>query len=216
LIDNVLGPNGLLSGKTRVLATNSIPVLVEADFVALLRDGRIIERGTYEQLLAMKGEVFNLIRTAHNQDQSEPESSRSSVTDVSSTITQNIPTPEEEEEEPVGMTRLAPLRNAGPSARKESVGTLRRASSASIRGPRSKIRDEEEAAAKSKQSKEFLEQGKVKWDVYLEYAKTSNLYAVLVYLTTLVAAQTAQVGKSHLPLVASRPRRRLRLTYRRG
>lgn len=33
--------------------------------------------------------------------------------------------------------------------------------------------------------------------VYLEYAKTSNLVAVTVYLVTLLAAQTAQIGMWH-------------------
>jgi len=35
----------------------------------------------------------------------------------------------------------------------------------------------------------------VKWDVYMEYAKTSNLSAVAVYLTMLLGAQAAQIGK---------------------
>lgn len=48
---------------------------------------------------------------------------------------------------------------------------------------------------KTKQSKEFSEQGKVKWDVYIEYAKTSNLLAVAIYLTMLLGAQTATIGK---------------------
>jgi ATP-binding cassette, subfamily C (CFTR/MRP), member 1 len=50
IIDHVLGSKGLLSGKTRVLATNSIPVLMEANYVTLLRDGKIVEKGTYDQL----------------------------------------------------------------------------------------------------------------------------------------------------------------------
>lgn len=52
-----------------------------------------------------------------------------------------------------------------------------------------------QGALKSKQSKEFSEQGKVKWDVYSEYARTSNLAAVAVYLVMLVGAQSAQIGK---------------------
>ncbi|KAI7521425.1 ATP-binding cassette glutathione S-conjugate transporter, partial [Hortaea werneckii] len=49
---------------------------------------------------------------------------------------------------------------------------------------------------KSGQSKEFTEQGKVKRDVYFEYARESNLAAVAIYLLMLVGAQTAQVGGS--------------------
>ena len=73
--------------------------------------------------------------------------------------------------------------------------SLRRASAASFRGPRGKLTDEEGGGIKTKQTKEASEQGKVKWDVYLEYAKTSNTIAVVIYLTMLLAAQTAQVGK---------------------
>lgn len=54
-----------------------------------------------------------------------------------------------------------------------------------------------QGALKSKQSKEASEQGKVKWDVYMEYARTSNLSAVAVYLAMLLGAQAAQIGKLH-------------------
>jgi len=166
LIDNVFGPNGLLSGKTRVLATNSIPVLMEADFICLIRDGKIIERGTYNQLMAMKGEISNLIRTASNQDQSAESQTTSSS---SSTIDVERPDEDQEkdeiEEAQERLTDLQPIRpgGSGVKRRKGSSVTLRRASTASFKGPRGKLRDEEEPS-KTKQSKEFSEQGKVKWD----------------------------------------------------
>lgn len=197
LIENVFGPNGLLAGKTRVLATNSIPVLMEANFIALIRDGKIIERGTYQQLMAMKGEIANLIKTAGNQDQSETNGGTSS--DSSTTVTDMDERDKEEmEEAQEGISQLAPIRPGGSGAkqRKSSMGSLRRASSASFKGPRGKIRDEEEPTTRTRQSKEFSEQGKVKWSVYGEYAKTSNLVAVAIYAITLIGAQTAQIGGS--------------------
>lgn len=92
--------------------------------------------------------------------------------------------------------------NGPMAARKNSNLTLRRASTASFRGPRGKMNDEEEnkGNAKTKQSKEFSEQGKVKWDVYKEYAKNSNLIAVTIYMFTLIGAKTAEIGKSPLHL----------------
>ena len=169
LIENVLGPNGLLGGKTRVLATNSIPVLMEADFICLLRDGKLIERGTYNQLMAMKGEIANLIKTAGNQDQSaEPEvaSSDDSSTIIDTEDGEDDLQRDEAEEAQEHLTQLQPIRpgGSGTKKRKGSTVTLRRASSASFRGPRGKLRDEEESHAKTKQTKEFSEQGKVKWN----------------------------------------------------
>lgn len=204
LIDNVLGPKGLLSGKTRILATNSIPVLMEADMIILLRDCKILERGSYDQLMAMKGEIANLIKASQNEDQNEADSSRTSdsvVSDEESTVYGGSPIEDDDEDQAEAeaaqenAAHLAPLKPGGGTARKYSSNTLRRASTASFRGPRGKLTDEEGGGLKSKQSKEFSEQGKVKWSVYGEYAKTSNLYAVAIYLILLMGAQTSSVGR---------------------
>ena len=166
LIDNVFGSKGLLSGKTRVLATNSIPVLMEADYIFMIREGKIIERGTYGQVMAMKGEISNLIKTAGSQESTD-ESEVSSST--SSTIIENLDDPEKDdemEEAQERLTSLQPIRSSGYAMKKRqgSMTTLRRASTASFRGPRGKLRDEEEPTSRTKQGKEFSEQGKVKWD----------------------------------------------------
>lgn len=194
IINRVLGRNGLLNGKTRILATNSIPVLKESDFIALLRNGTIIEKGTYEQLIAMKGEVANLIRSAISEEDTD-----SGRDDSPQSSTMLGPMDEESdlseiEEAQERLSSLAPIRNTSSAVRRESMHTLRRASTASPENMRGKIVDEEaNGALKTKQTKETSEQGKVKWSVYGEYAKTSNLYAVATYLTTLLAAQTAGV-----------------------
>ncbi|TEY71265.1 hypothetical protein BOTCAL_0097g00210 [Botryotinia calthae] len=200
LIDNVFGSTGLLSGKTRVLATNSIPVLKEANLICLIRDTKIIERGTYDQAIARRGEIANLINTSENKDVST-DSETTETSDSSTILDFEQPGEEEEkdeaEEAQEHLTQLQPIRpgGSGVKKRKGSSNTLRRASTATFRGPRGKLRDEEDGS-KSKQGKEHSEQGKVKWDVYAEYAKTSNLAAVLIYLTMLVGAQTAQISGS--------------------
>ncbi|PGH18265.1 hypothetical protein AJ79_00604 [Helicocarpus griseus UAMH5409] len=199
IINRVLGPNGLLSGKTRILATNAITVLKEADFIALLRSGTIIEKGTYEQLLAMKGEIANLIRSTVNDEESESGESTREDESLKSPDTLTVVENEDDsdlsdmEEAQERLGPLAPIRSGG-TLRRTSTNTLRRASTTSWQSPRKVV--DEEGALKSKQSKETSEQGKVKWSVYGEYAKTSNLYAVATYLTALILAQTAQVAGS--------------------
>jgi len=201
LIDQVLGPKGILKTRTRILATNSLPVLMEANYICLLREGRILERGTYEQLMAMKGEISNLIKTASSEEsQSEDESkdSDSPRSDASQTVYGTDPNSDDEEVEETqeGDTTLAPIRTGGGQpARRASGLELRRASTASFHGPHGKLTDEEGANIKTKQTKEVAEQGKVRWSVYTEYAKTSNLVAVGIYLITLVGAQTLQIGE---------------------
>ncbi|BDD59487.1 hypothetical protein MAP00_004694 [Monascus purpureus] len=202
LINKVLGPNGILNGKTRILATNAITVLKEADFIGLLKERTLVEKGTYEQLLAMKGEIANLIRTATN----ESDDDESSLTDTDdspgltspgdSPTTAEIDNPESEisdtEAEEAEIGSLVPIRSATDAQRRSSTITLRRASTASWNGPRRKLADEENL--KTKQTQEVSQQGKVKWSVYGEYAKNSNLVAVSIYLLALLAGQTAQVA----------------------
>jgi ABC-type multidrug transport system fused ATPase/permease subunit len=196
IINKVLGSSGILSGKTRILATNAITVLKEADFIGLLRDKTIIEKGTYEQLMAMKGEISNLVRT--NLAESDDERS-ASVSDDSlaspnpSEDTAVIETGEDSDSEDLEEPgALVPIKSHGDTRRRTSTVTLRRASTATWQGPRRQLGDEENVL-KSKQTQEISQQGKVKWGVYGEYAKNSNIVAVSFYLFALLAAQTAQV-----------------------
>ena len=150
IIDNVLGPKGLLAGKTRILATNAIPVLMEAHFIILLRAGEIVERGTYEQVLAQKGDIAQLIKTATSEEDEEDEASGSPSTESNTVYeeeeSENLQDMEEREEAQEGLGTLAPIKSAGGGAmtRQQSNITLRRASTASFRGPRGKMNDEED------------------------------------------------------------------------
>ncbi|KAI9711951.1 MAG: hypothetical protein M1828_001750 [Chrysothrix sp. TS-e1954] len=199
LIEHVLGAKGLLGGKTRILATNSIPVLVEANHIVFLEAGRIVESGTYDDLLSQKSGFFSdLIRTANNEGSRQPEepkdgASASSSESISTQESNVIIFDEEIEEYQEADAELIPVK-APHNSRKESSLSLRRASTASFRGPRGKLTDEEETGMKTRQSKETSEQGKVKWGVYAEYARNSNLVAVFIYLLMLLGAQTASIG----------------------
>ncbi|KAG9883963.1 ATP-binding cassette glutathione S-conjugate transporter, partial [Aureobasidium melanogenum] len=150
----------------------------------------------------MKGEISQLIKTASNEESQSESQSETQDSDDSATVFESDPNSAQGELEITqaeeGETQLAPINTGGGRpARRASGVSLRRASTASFAGPRGKLTDEEGTAGlKSKQNKEFSEQGKVKWSVYSEYAKTSNLVAVAIYLITLVGAQTAQIGGS--------------------
>lgn len=153
----------------------------------------------------MKGEVANLIKTANNEEEERPSSSEDDSKDLTTSGSEESSTifgmgvPEGEADEiQEGIGQLAPIKAAlRSSGRKGSQVTLRRASTVSFKGPPGKVRDEEGDGVKSKQSKEFSEHGKVKWNVYGEYAKTSNLVAVSIYMIVLVGASTAQIGGSY-------------------
>ncbi|KFP16571.1 Multidrug resistance-associated protein 1, partial [Egretta garzetta] len=55
IFEHVLGRNGLLKDKTRVLVTHTINILPEVDNIVLLVDGMISEIGSYQELLQRNG-----------------------------------------------------------------------------------------------------------------------------------------------------------------
>jgi ABC-type multidrug transport system fused ATPase/permease subunit len=71
IIDEVI--NGLLSTKTVILATNSIPVLIHADQVLLLEGGKVVETGSYCDIVSTGSKLSNLISEfGSSNESSEP------------------------------------------------------------------------------------------------------------------------------------------------
>ncbi|NXW90001.1 MRP3 protein, partial [Alopecoenas beccarii] len=51
IFDKVIGPDGVLKGKTRILVTHGISFLPQVDHIVVLVDGEISEMGSYQELL---------------------------------------------------------------------------------------------------------------------------------------------------------------------
>ena len=55
IFDHVIGPEGLLADKTRIVVTNAVNFLAQVDEILVIKDGEIAERGTYQELLNQQG-----------------------------------------------------------------------------------------------------------------------------------------------------------------
>ncbi|KAM4699578.1 multidrug resistance-associated protein 1-like [Discoglossus pictus] len=66
LFDKLIGQNGLLKNKTRILVTHSLTVLPQADLIVLMEDGRISEIGTYQQLISKRQTFADMIQNSNN------------------------------------------------------------------------------------------------------------------------------------------------------
>lgn len=63
IFDNVIGPNGLLEGKTRLLVTHAISYLPRMDMIGVLLNGRLCEKGSYKELI--RGGEFSEFLVKH-------------------------------------------------------------------------------------------------------------------------------------------------------
>ncbi|KAF9142619.1 hypothetical protein BGX30_002598, partial [Mortierella sp. GBA39] len=59
---HLLGPQGLLKDKTRVLLTHGIHHLENVDQIVVLKDGAVSEMGGYQQLMDSRGAFYQLIK----------------------------------------------------------------------------------------------------------------------------------------------------------
>ncbi|KAG0334412.1 hypothetical protein BG004_000426, partial [Podila humilis] len=62
---------GALQGKTRVLVTHQLHVLPQVDYVICMKDGEIVERGTFQELMRNEGEFSNLMKAHGGIEENE-------------------------------------------------------------------------------------------------------------------------------------------------
>eukprot|EP00761_Pharyngomonas_kirbyi_P013067 gb/GECH01013094.1/.p1 GENE.gb/GECH01013094.1/~~gb/GECH01013094.1/.p1 ORF type:complete len:1376 (+),score=357.92 gb/GECH01013094.1/:1-4128(+) len=66
--------NGILKGKTRILVTHQLQYLRNADQVLVLKDGQVMEQGSYIQLLQHEGEMARLVASFSHGKQDDEDS----------------------------------------------------------------------------------------------------------------------------------------------
>ncbi|XP_035824257.1 multidrug resistance-associated protein 1-like [Aplysia californica] len=77
IFDQVIGPRGMLKGKTRVLVTHGVHWLPYVDSILVMKDGQIYESGTYKQLLEQNGVFSQFVQQVTLTGKNECESNRS-------------------------------------------------------------------------------------------------------------------------------------------
>uniref|UniRef100_A0A3B3VC08 ABC-type glutathione-S-conjugate transporter n=1 Tax=Poecilia latipinna TaxID=48699 RepID=A0A3B3VC08_9TELE len=83
LFDKVIGPNGLLKDKTRILVTHGVSFLPWVDEVVVLVNGRVSEVGSYQSLRASKGAFSEFLDTYGTEQKDFISDSEDDQSDVS-------------------------------------------------------------------------------------------------------------------------------------
>ncbi|XP_059177498.1 multidrug resistance-associated protein 1-like [Physella acuta] len=73
IFDHVIGKNGLLKNKTRVLVTHGLQWLPEVDRVFVMTDGQCTEQGSFEELMSHNGPFSQFLSQYLSQQQAQTE-----------------------------------------------------------------------------------------------------------------------------------------------
>ncbi|XP_036386238.1 canalicular multispecific organic anion transporter 2 isoform X2 [Megalops cyprinoides] len=73
IFDKVIGPEGALHAKTRILVTHGISFLPQVDNIVVMVEGRVSEMGSYQDLLKQNGAFAEFLRNYAMEDITEEE-----------------------------------------------------------------------------------------------------------------------------------------------
>lgn len=91
VFDNVIGPNGILATKARILVTHSVAFVKQFDQVAFVRRGIILDSGSPEEVLANKESELSKLLHGHGGSMSSSGISTPNVVDDEDTLA--VPSP---------------------------------------------------------------------------------------------------------------------------
>ncbi|XP_076093490.1 ATP-binding cassette sub-family C member 3-like isoform X1 [Mytilus galloprovincialis] len=215
LFKKVIGPEGMLRNKTRILVTHGVHWLPKVDEIIVMDNGRISEQGTFKQLVQHNGPFAQFLQVYLLQDESLDEEDDHEISKIKDDLWDQIEvvtsdggfTTDDSVFIKEGLSRRQSLRRL---SRQNSVITSDGCLSstmiaASMTRRQSKSRRESKAKILRQSSKidptlavgvegqliqeEALEKGSVKYSVLIEYAKAMGIPAAFVVLIALVTQQ---------------------------
>ncbi|XP_018359854.1 PREDICTED: multidrug resistance-associated protein 1 isoform X3 [Trachymyrmex cornetzi] len=212
IFEKVLGPNGLLKNKTRVLVTHSITYLPEVDNIIVLKDGEITESGTYKQLLEKKG-AFAEFLVQHLQEVGNLHVDDGSEADLRE-IKQQLESTMGADELQQKLTRVRSrisesLSESGSVTDRKSLnGSLTRQYSTESQQSANYVHSNSVNVSKEKDAPkpnnvgekltevEKAETGSVKWKVYSHYLKSIGWFLSISTIVMNAVFQSFSIGSS--------------------
>ncbi|GEQ67234.1 hypothetical protein JCM33374_g898 [Metschnikowia sp. JCM 33374] len=180
----VLSSTGLLATKTLILATNSMKILRSAHETVFLEKGRIVERGSFAELMEKGGEVSKLMKEFANEEDEKVDDDDTADAE-NETVTESVDSSDSEDPhvaKPFQPVTLAEVEDVGELAlhRVPTHNTIGATSAVSF-GHEYIFEDEFHSKQDTSENKEKKEKGHVKWKVYLEFLRACNWIYIAIW-----------------------------------
>uniref|UniRef100_A0A914ELG9 Uncharacterized protein n=1 Tax=Acrobeloides nanus TaxID=290746 RepID=A0A914ELG9_9BILA len=189
IFEKVIGPEGLLRNKTRILVTHGISFLKYMDTIIHIENGRIIDVGTYDELISHKEKFAKLIEEAKTEKQQT-----GSSTDTNSTnddpIDRSLSSQKEDADSAISEEDLNKKENSNRRISTISIIEQRKNGYSGKRLDDILIQESKEPPRlKTNQKliqKEKVETGRVKMNVYKQYAESATYVRSFIFILMYV------------------------------
>ncbi|KAG0270667.1 Canalicular multispecific organic anion transporter 2 [Actinomortierella ambigua] len=181
LWEHLIGPDGLLHDKTRLLVTHGIHHLDQVDNIVLLKDGEISEKGRYYDLLDAQQGFYQLIRdyqVSHNADAKKKKTKRSKMLLLSGTDSGST-------KDDAASQHSADTKDSGETQQEEVDQAKTDKDDGDNDG-------DEDAGALTQAEK--MSVGLAGWRLYRDYARACSYRNVVFVLAIFTIANVCHVG----------------------
>ncbi|KAH9380694.1 hypothetical protein HPB48_001532 [Haemaphysalis longicornis] len=208
IFEKVIGPDGMLGGKTRVLVTHRLSVLPDVDTVVVLRDGTVSDVGTFQELVSRGGAFSDFLVQFIQESEGEGRVSEEDVK-LFSELASRVSSPLSEltsycskfsgsdaddgssgveDGHKKGLRKRTMSKRSSIGGELDSCGNIR---------PMRRHLSKAQMASKAKLTEEETAQvGSVKWWVYWEFTKAMGIWITLGTLATYVISHAFNMGGS--------------------
>ncbi|XP_051945452.1 canalicular multispecific organic anion transporter 1 isoform X2 [Xyrauchen texanus] len=186
LFERVIGPNGLLKDKTRILVTHGVSFLPYVDEIVVLVDGVVSETGSYSSLRASKGAFYEFLETYAKEESSKADDRKAMESDYEEidTVPESLEPQADSSPDDIISSTLKRENSLRHSQRHtQHNGSVRLKKNSSLRNKK----DSNDKKGQRLIEKEAMETGKVKFSVYLQYLRAMGwCYATWSFLVFFI------------------------------
>ncbi|CAO3629947.1 unnamed protein product [Cunninghamella echinulata] len=202
LFDNVIGPNGLLKTKARLLVTHVIGYLPLVDKIVMLHDGRVILNGTYDQLISSETELYYIMTNNGqdgtnnnniNQHESNSTHGDTSDDDIIDDVKQILRRKRRSSNASV-LSAISSLLQ--PCHNEEEWGSLHQSNNGKKAVQKHRKSEDDESVIGNLISVEKSAKGEVDLQVYKKYFESLSWVGVIAALSFQMISQGCQVGSN--------------------
>merc|ERR1719489_112505 len=207
IFENVIGPNGLLKNKTRVLVTHGLRFLPKTDRIIVIEKGQVTETGRYEELMGKKAGFSKFVEEYASKKQNNDDDSSMTENDVKHEDLDSFPNNLDEMDEgdciktdfisdlELRKSFRDSIRKTRSRSKSTSSSTISKLSNRKLQIKLEKYEKREEPKGKLIE-KEASAEGSVKASVFLRYFKAVGTFMCFIILLSEALYQVSVIGAS--------------------
>uniref|UniRef100_A0A8R1E2N2 Multidrug resistance-associated protein 1 n=12 Tax=Caenorhabditis japonica TaxID=281687 RepID=A0A8R1E2N2_CAEJA len=205
LFNSVIGPEGMLRNKTRILVTNELSFLEKSDLIIVMKDGYIEYQGKYNELM-QKGAFEQLLLECEKEDRERREAEQSADEDDENSEPGGIMIEGDSDFEYDDDVMASPIIDhvLGTSHMSTVSGIIsRRRISTSTQKQRRRLSTTKSytpsvtsQSTRQLTGTERVETGRVKMDTYYKYFGAMGMTIVIVFVFGMTTSTIVSMGRN--------------------